>query len=259
MAASAGAHGRLADLMREPRRLTIAVPAPPTAILEAERLARIAEEIRRMPGVVGVREVPVEELLRLLPPGLVPPGPQQAAPLPRLLDVSFSSGTLPKLGELAARLAAVAPGVTVGAAPSDADSRGADARRTQWLGWLGSAAAFAGLILGVTAVARRSLASQAATVRLLRSLGAGDTQVSGQFEERAARAALAGAAVGFAIALGVLALLGLLGRIWPEAGMIEPRLAPADWLRMIAVPVAGGLLAGWVARLTVRFGLTRLH
>ena len=40
---------------------------------------------------------------------------------------------------------------------------------------------------GVTAVARRSLASQAATVRLLRSLGAGDTQVSGQFEERAAR------------------------------------------------------------------------
>ena len=95
--------------MREPRRLTIAVPAPPTAILEAERLARIAEEIRRMPGVVGVREVPVEELLRLLPPGLVTPGPEQAAPLPRLLDVGFSAVTLPELGELAARLAAVAP------------------------------------------------------------------------------------------------------------------------------------------------------
>jgi predicted lysophospholipase L1 biosynthesis ABC-type transport system permease subunit len=147
----------------------------------------------------------------------------------------------------------------VGAVPPDAHSRGADLRRTQWLGWLGSAAAFAGLILGVTAVARRSLASQAATVRLLRSLGAGDTQVSGQFEERAARAALAGAAVGFVIAIGVLAMLGLPGRIWPDAGMIEPRLTPAHWLRLIAVPVAGGLLAGWVARLTVRFGLTRLH
>ena len=259
LAASAGAHGRLADLMREPRRLTIAVPAPPTAILEAERLARIAEEIRRMPGVVGVREVPVEELLRLLPPGLVTPGPEQAAPLPRLLDVGFLAAAVPDPGELAVRLAAVAPGVTLGAAPLDADSRGADARRTQWLGWLGGAVSFAGLVLGITTVARRSLASQAATVRLLRSLGAGDSHVSTQFEERAARAALGGAAVGFAAALGVLALLGLLARLWPDAGMIEPRLTPADWLRLLAVPIAGGLLAGWVARLTVRFGLARLH
>ena len=231
LAASAGADGRLADLMREPQRLTIAVPAagPP----DGERLARVAEEICRMPGVVGVREVPIEELLPLLPPGLVRPGPDQASQLPRLLDVGFLSAALPDSDELAARLAAVAPGVTVGAAPPDADSRGAGARRTQWLGWLGGAVSFAGLVLGVTAVARRSLASQAATVRLLRSLGAGDTHVSSQFEERAARAALGGAAVGFAVALGVLALLGLLSRTLArrryDRATIDPRrLAAPD-------------------------------
>jgi hypothetical protein len=59
-------------------------------------------------------------------------------------------------------------------------------------------------------------------------------------------------------ALAILVVVAVAGGIWPEAGLVEPRLALADWLRLMAVPVAAALLAASAARLTVRLGLARL-
>ena len=255
LAAGGSARATLQRLEAEPRRLTVALPTVSPG-QDGSTLARIAEELRRMPGVLAVREVPAAELRALLPAGMLDP---RAVSLPRLIEMDFASDVAPEPDELAGRLSSIAPGVTVATPAAQPSSRAADARRVLHLGWLGAGLSLAALVVGVAMVARWALLAQAEGVRLLRGLGANDAHVSRQFEEHAARAALAGAAVGFLAALAVLALIAAGGLFWPAWGPIGLRLAPADWLSLAAVPVAGGLLAGWVAKLTVRIGLRHLR
>ncbi|MFO1047701.1 MAG: hypothetical protein U1E52_07360 [Geminicoccaceae bacterium] len=258
LAVASGARAQLERLEAEPRQLTVALP-PPSGAPDAAMLERVVEAIRRIPGMVELREVPPTELQTLVPAGLLEGVGGAGVTLPRLLEVGFESRSTPRPDDLVARLAAVAPGITVGAPDDDAAAQTSDSLRTMRLGWLGGGLCLAGLVLGVALVARWALGAQAEGVRLLRALGANDAHISRQFEEHAARAALIGAGAGFLAALSVLAALALAGRIWLAVGPVEPRLTPADWLHLAAVPVAGGLLAGWVAKLTVRIGLARLR
>lgn len=258
LALASGARAQLHRLEAEPRQLTVAMP-PPSGAPDAAMLERVVEAIRRLPGMVAVREVPAAELQALVPAGLLEGVGGARVTLPRLLEVGFEPRSTPRPDDLAARLAAVAPGITVGASGGDAAARTADSLRTMHLGWLGAGLCLAGLAVGVALVARWALGAQAEGVQLLRALGANEAHISRQFEEHTARAALIGAGAGFLAALLVLAALALASRIWLAVGPVEPRLTPADWLHLAAVPVAGGLLAGWVAKLTVRIGLVRLR
>jgi cell division transport system permease protein len=131
-------------------------------------------------------------------------------------------------------------------------------RRLRLLGWTGGAMALASLIAGSVLVVRGALLAQRETVCLLRSLGAGEAQVARQFEQYAARNGLQGAFLGFLAAIALLVALAMPGAAWPEAGLVEPRLMLAEWLRLAAVPVAAALLAAGAARLTVCLGLARL-
>jgi cell division transport system permease protein len=207
--------------------------------------------------MIALREIPARELGALLPSGLIDSNHADTVALPSLIEVEFATRNAPDAHELAARLAPVAPGVNVAASSTEPAERLAGLRRTQRLGWFGGGLLLSALVTGVALVMRWALAAQAESVRLLRSLGASDKDVSRQFEEHAARAALAGAGVGSLVALAALAGLALLGRFWLDPASFELRLPPADWLRLAAVPVGGGLLAGWVAKLTVRLGLLR--
>jgi cell division transport system permease protein len=258
LAASGGAGRTLQRLEAEPRRLTIALPMAEAGQV-GSTLSRIVGELRAMPGMLALRDVPAAELHALLPPGVLAPSKARNISLPRLIEADFAAQATPDPDELATRLGSMAPGVTVASSSGDLAARSASLRRAQRLGWLGGGLLLTGLVVGVGLVVRWALAAQADGVRLLRSLGASDTDVSRQFEEHAARAALGGAGVGFLVALALLALLGLAARFWSEPGLLEFRLTPADWLSLAAVPVGGGLLAGWVAKLTVRVGLLRLR
>jgi cell division transport system permease protein len=212
-----------------------------------------------LPGMLAVRDVPGAELRALLPPGVLDPRTNDGLLFPRLIEVDFASATAPAPDELAARLASVAQGVTVASSSGDLIARSVGIRRVQRLGWLSGGMLLAGLVTGVAMVVRWALTAQAEGVRLLRSLGASDGEVSRQFKEHTARAAMCGAGVGALVAISALAMLALAARFWLELGPFELRLTPADWLGLAAVPVAGGLLAAWVAKLTVRFGLLRLR
>ena len=258
MAATTAAYGSLHRLATEPVALHVVVPAAPDGS-EPDALEPLVAVLDDLPGLVRLRIVPPEELMPGGPTDGVRPGGPSPLPLPRMLDVAFAPELAPEPRTLADRLRPLAAGVTVGAATDDRAERAAVARRTMLVGWLGGGLALAGLALGVAAVARWGLTAQREAVRLLRALGASEGHVARQFEQSAARTGLIGASGGFVAAVALLALLGLAGRLWPEAGLVEPRLAPADWLRLVAVPVAAALLAAVAARLAVRVGLARLR
>ena len=208
--------------------------------------------------MVGLRLVEAQELLPLLPSGTGDGQVLASLPLPRLIELALDPAAAPDRAAIAAALAAAAPDAVVGEPASGAGEAAAAIRRLRLLGWAGGALALASLVAGSVLVVRASLAAQCETVRLLRSLGAGEAQVAHQFEQFAARNGLRGALLGFVAAIAALVLLALAGTAWPEAGLVEPRLALADWLRLVAVPVAAALLAAIAARLTVRLGLARL-
>lgn len=257
-AVAGGAHGRLRQLALEPHVVTVAMPPTAARPPSDAELTPAIEALRSLPGVVRLRVVPAQELLPLLPPGTSDAPMLAELPLPRLLEVSFDPGQEPDSAVIATRLATAAIEAVVGEPVAGGAEGAAAIHRLRLVGWVGGALALLSLIAGSVLVVRGALIAQRETVRLLRSLGAGEAQVARQFEQYAARNGLFGALLGFVAALAMLVLLAVAGVAWPDAGLVEPRLSLADWLRLVAVPVAAALLAACAARLTVRLGLARL-
>ena len=253
-AVAAAAQARLRELALAPRTVTVVVPPTLAATAADAEIAAVLAALRALPGALDARTVAVDALLPSLPEG------QGAAlaslPLPRFIEVAFPPDRVPARAVIAERLAPVAPDAAIGE-PGTGGEVAAAIRRLRLAGGIGGALALACLMAGSGLVVRGALLAQRETVRLLRSLGASEAQMARQFEQYAARNGLRGAATGFLAALALLVLLGAAGVAWPEAGLAEPRLTPAAWLRLLAVPVAAALLAATAARLAVRFGLAR--
>jgi cell division transport system permease protein len=257
-AVAAASQARLRQLALEPQVVTVAVPPSTTGIAAEAELAPVLAALRGLPGTVRLHVVPVGDLLPALAPGGATDELLAVLPLPRLVEVAFDPAHEPNRAAIAAALAPVAAEAVIGEPVTGGAEGAAAMRRLRFLGWAGGILALASLIAGSILVVRGALAAQRETVRLLRSLGAGEAQVARQFEQYAARNGLLGAVLGFLAAIALLVGLAMAGAAWPEAGLAEPRLLLADWLRLAAVPVAAALLAAGAARLTVRLGLARL-
>lgn len=67
LAVASGARAQLERLEAEPRQLTVALP-PPSGAPDAAMLERVVEAIRRIPGMVELREVPPPSSRRWSPP-----------------------------------------------------------------------------------------------------------------------------------------------------------------------------------------------
>lgn len=252
------AHGRLRQLAQAPHIVTVAVPPGATGAVSNDELTAAVGAMRRLPGVLQLRVVPPEELLPLLPSGAGNAQLLADLPLPRLIEIGFAPAQVPDGAALAAALATSAPEAVAGEPVIGGAAGAAAMRQLRLVGWIGGAVALVCLMGGSALVVRAALSAQRETVRLLRSLGTDEAQVARQFEQYAARNGLYGACAGFLAALAALVLLAMAGAVWPEAGLAEPKLSLADWLRLLAVPVAAALLAAAAARLTVRLGLARL-
>jgi cell division transport system permease protein len=257
-AVAAVSQARLRQLALEPRVVTVAMPPTATGMASEAELAPMLAALRGLSGVVRLRVVPTPDLLPALVPSDAATRLLADLPLPRLVEVAFDPGQEPDRAAIAAKLSGVADEAVIGA-PLAGGAEGAVAmRRLRLLGWTGGAMALASLIAGSVLVVHGAILAQRETVCLLRSLGAGEAQVARQFEQYAARNGLQGAFLGFLAAIALLVALAMAGAAWPEAGLAEPRLMLADWLRLAAVPVTAALLAAGAARLTVRFGLAQL-
>jgi cell division transport system permease protein len=204
------------------------------------------------PGVVMARLVPQAEVDQLLAPWLgADASDDEMPPVPALIDVRVDGrADASHIAALRAALAKVAPGARVDA-------------QTAWLGpvfdavdslrWLAVAivAMLAAALAAVLLSARSALGAHRQTIEIVHNLGGTDAQIARIFQRSMGVDAALGGALGLAVGLLAVAVLGTrfagLG-----AGLIAGgALGWADWLVLALVPVAAALLAMLTARLTV--------
>jgi cell division transport system permease protein len=208
--------------------------------------------------VVSARRVSDEELAELIEPWLGSGVGQTDVPIPAMIDADLSPELHARIADVRSALAAAAPSARVD-------------DNAQWLAPLGQlvdalkwlSAALVVLMVGATAAtvvlaARAALDTHRSTIEVLHLMGATDVQVARLFQRRIALDALFGSLVGLVAAFGVLLLIGRRVRELGSELLGSAQLPDYAWVLLLALPVAGVLLAMLVARLTILRALARL-
>lgn len=234
------------------------VEAEPTARLRQAEAA--AQRLNTMRGIDAATVISQQEVERLIEPwlgGMAIDG--QEIPVPAIVDVRLRGEvTGEKLGALRRSIREVAPGARI-----DAQSTwlkpvfGAiDSLRLLALALVGLlAAALAAVVL---LAVRNALGTNRDTIEIVHLLGGTDQQIARLFQRSVGFDAAGGGAIG--LALGLVAVL-LLGRQFAglDAGLVSGgALGWLDWLLLALVPVVGVGLAILTARWTVLRALRRM-
>jgi cell division transport system permease protein len=220
-------------------------------------VGRILATLRGTAGIKSVQPVDAARLADQLRPWL---GSDMAAadlPIPALVDVEFAGGGTGSVEALGRLVAGVAPNARV-------EPHGAFlGPLTGLVGTLAGLAVLLVLLMAVATGAVVVLAARGAheshrgTIDILHLMGATDVQIARLFQRRIALDALLGGGAGFILAAVAILLVGqrlvatgsdLLQAIW---------LPPFAWLALLALPVAGVILATLAARWTVLRALGR--
>ncbi len=251
----AGAATRLKDQIGS--RVTVQiVEADPRLRLRQAQAA--AEVIRGLPGVIGVRAVPEEEIHDLLEPWIGAGGLESDLPVPALVDVDLTEEGRARIGRLRESVAAVAPAARV---DDNAQWLAPLARLIGALQWL--AAGLVLLMVGATAAtvvlaARAALDTHRGTIEILHLMGATDIQVARLFQRRIALDALFGGLVGFILAGLVLIAIGNRVSDLGSEMLGSATIPPLGWALLLVLPALGVILAMLVARLTILRALGRM-
>ena len=241
-------------------------------ILEPEVGARARQaqasivQLRSLPGVVSVRQVPQDEVDALIEPWLgVSGGPEDAIPeadaipVPALIDARLSGAVTPaRIARLRAALRGVAPSARV-------DTQASWLRPVfdaiQSLQLLSAALvallAFA-MASAVLLAARSALGANRDTIEIVHLLGGTDGQIARIFQRSIGIDAAGGGVLG--LAMGLVAVL-FLGRRFASlgAGLVDSgALGWSEWLLLGLVPLFAVALAMLTARLSVMRALRRL-
>ena len=252
--AMAGAAARLGDALQG--RVTVQVIAADAGVRDSQ--ARIVEAVlRRQPGVGAVRRIGAAEMEGLLRPWLGDGALMADLPLPAMIDADLDAAARERIGGIADAVHIAAP-----AARLDDHARwiGPLVALVRSLGWLAGgivALMAAATAAAVVLAARAALDTHRGTIDVMHLMGATDVQVARLFQRRLALDALFGAVTGLVGAIAVLLLIGqrldavgsgLIGSLGLSAGA---------WLLLLLLPIAAGVLALAMARLTVLRALGR--
>ena len=242
--------------------LTVELPAAPSA-RDDGAVAAALKVLRGTPGITRADAFDAKRTAALLEPWLGSDIGAAELPLPRLIDVQIESRAGIDLGALGERLAAAVPGARLD-----------DHRR--WLDRVlrtalaieivaGMIVVLVGLaaVLSVIFATRTGLAVHHGIVEVLHLIGARDGYIARQFEWHALRLGVKGGLAG--LALGILTLAGIaaaarqVGSTDDAVQMLPALSAPAiEWVLLLLLPVAAGLVAMLTARITVLRALKRL-
>lgn len=219
-----------------------------------DQLDALVSAVKATPGVVAVEAIPEEDMRRTLARWLGAAADSRDLPVPALVNFDLRPGTNPAAVEQ--RLARLAPDARV---VSHRDSVAPLLQSLAVLQWvalglvllLGAAAAAA-----VVLAARSALDTQRSTIEVMHGVGATDLQITYLFQRRIAIDALTGSLAGTLAAAIVLVILGS-GAAFAGQLADGPLLHLADFLLLLALPLALSALATLVARAAVLAALRR--
>ncbi len=233
-------------------------------VVEADAQARAAlaartlQALRAAPDVRAADPVDPVVLADQLRPWLGEEAMNGDLPVPALIDVLLTPGEAgPKIDRLRRLLADLSPKLRI---EPHAAFLTPLAGLLSALGWLALGAVLL-MMLATAAVvvlaARGAHDSHRGTIDVLHLMGSTDVQIARLFQRRIGLDALMGGALGFAFALLVILLIGLRLAATGSDLLAAIALPMRDWLVLVALPVAGVLLATLTARWTVLRALGR--
>jgi len=227
-------------------------------IVEASRRKRdsqardVAAALQSMAGVQSVRRLEAKEMSALLAPWLGGDGlDMDDLPVPALIDVTLSDAGEDRIQAIEAAVAAAAPDARVDRHARWLAPLAGLIGSLQWLSLTLVALMASATGASVVLAARAALNTHRSTIDVMHLMGATDVQVARLFQRRIALDALFGGAIGMVKAVIVLLVLGRrLDAIGSEL-LGSVALGVQAWLAILALPLAGGLLATLAARITV--------
>ncbi|MBS3927994.1 MAG: cell division protein [Sphingomonadales bacterium] len=228
--------------------------------VERDRQAQAAlRSLRATPGVVEATLVSQAEIDRLIEPWLGAPTAEGAIPVPALIDARLRdpvSGEM--LGQLRRTLRDVAPAARVDAQSTWLKPVFSAIGTMRWLSIaLVGVLAFA-LAAAVLLAVRTALGTNRETIEIVHLLGGTDRQIARVFQRAIGFDAAGGGAIGLALGLVVVLLLGKqFGGL--GAGLVSSgALGWLDWILLALIPVVGVGLAMFTARQTVIRALKKM-
>lgn len=228
----------------------------PNPDLRADRSAAAVKVLTALPGVTAVRAVPEAELVAMLEPWLGEGASSGDVPIPALIDVELAASAGPaEVARVAAAVKAEVPGARVDAQGDFLRPVNDALAALQWLA-LGLVALVAlATAAAVWLAARNAFASARDTVEIMHLLGASERQITAVFLRDVLREAVLGAVLGAGLGAAAVWLLGQQFAALGSGMVSGGGLMLADWLVIGAVPLAGVLLAGLTARITIALAL----
>ncbi|RWR33320.1 cell division protein FtsX [Sinirhodobacter populi] len=243
------ASGRLADRWSDAlaRTATIRISAPSE---QADtQVQAVLEALKTTPGIASYRVLDDDEMKKLLNPWFGPDLPVETLPLPKLIELTETSGGMDAEG-LRMRLAAEAPGAVLDDHTRWRRPLVEAAGRLRLLGGL-SLLLIGGAMAGmITLAAQASLAANGQVIRTLRLVGARDTFIARAFERRFTIRGLLGAGAGTLLGMAAVAMLPRAN----EAGGFLTGLGFTGWgwLWPLVLPPLAALVSFWATRAAAR-------
>lgn len=226
----------------------------------ARQAQAVVRALRETPGVADVHQVSPDEVERLIEPWLgVRASDADAVPVPALIDARLRDPiTGETLGALRRMLREVAPAARVDAQSGWLEPVFGALDSLQWLSFALVALLGMAMAAAVLLAVRNALGTNRDTIEIVHLLGGTDAQIARIFQRSIGFDAAAGGALGLALGLVVVLLLGRqfagLG-----AGLVSSgALGWSDWVLLALIPVAGMILAIVTTRLTVVRTLARM-
>ena len=227
-------------------------------IVEASRRKRdsqakdVTAALQNMAGVQSVRRLEAKEMSALLAPWLGGDGlDMDDLPVPALIDITLSDAGEDRIQAIEAAVAGAAPDARVDRHARWLAPLAGLIGSLQWLSLTLVALMASATAAAVVLAARAALNTHRATIDVMHLMGATDVQVARLFQRRIGLDALFGGVVGMVMAVAVMLALGSrLDAIGSELlGAVG--LGFRGWLLILALPLAGGVLATLAARITV--------
>jgi cell division protein FtsX len=234
-------------------RITVEIPAvgDETSVPQSERVKEASAILRALPGVGMVMPLSDEEVGRLLNPWFSQPELLKVLPLPTLIDVERTPGSLVTAEQIQDSLKNTISDARV-------DDHGAwildiwrIIRGLTIIGLTTIILTGITLIISVNLLCRTVMATEHETISLLHTLGANDFDIARHFQAQTQRISFRAAFIGFTIAVLLTAGLLFLVRSVIDISTLQIWHWTALGLAAFLIPVCATILAGTATRFSV--------